>query len=80
MNHFVRLPVPGRSQALAWIRFQASLPGPESVPPLPSRPPEVVPPPLDTPPQIPPEIREPDQPGEHVPIGDNPRLPTPTRH
>lgn len=62
------------------MRAHASLPRPESMPPPPSRPPEVVPPPLDTPPQVAPEIREPDQPGNHLPIGDNPRHPTPMRY
>lgn len=50
---------------------------PLTVPPSPL-PPEVTPPPLDIPPQMPPEIREPDQPGENLPIGDNPDHPNAT--
>ncbi len=67
------------STALHPMGAQASMPGPESVPPQPHRPPEGVPPPLDLPPQVPPEIREPDQPGVHIPIGDIPRQPNPMR-
>lgn len=80
MNRLAALPVQRPSLALASIRSQAPLPGPDPVPPRPPPPPDVVPPPLDIPPQIPPEIREPDQPGKHIPIGDNPRLSPPTRH
>ena len=77
MNRLAARPVRHPSLALMSIRSQ-TLPGREPVtPPLP---PDVVPPPLDIPPQIPPEIRDPDQPGEHIPIGDKPPLPTPTRH
>jgi hypothetical protein len=47
---------------------------------MPRPPPDVVPVPLDIPPQIPPEIREPQLPGEHMPIGDDPRPATRTRH
>ena len=36
--------------------------------------------PLDIPPQIPPEIREPHQPGEHLPLSTDPGLSPPTRH
>lgn len=77
MNHLAALPVPYPALAVASIRTQAGVPGPGSVPPLP---PDVVPPPLDIPPDVPPEIREPDQPGEHIPISDDPNFPpTPTR-
>jgi len=79
MNHPAPLHVERRSLDFASTRAQAPLPGPEPVPQMPPLPPEEVPPPLDVPPQIPPEIREPEQPGEHAPIGD-PRPPTPTRH
>jgi hypothetical protein len=50
------------------------------VPPGPSLPPDAVPPPLDIPPQVPPEIREPDRPGEHLPITAHPRFQPATRH
>ena len=63
--------------ALVWMRSQAPLPVSEPLPPVP---PEVVPPLPDMPNEIPPEIREPDLPGVHVPITDNPDFPTPTRH
>ncbi len=49
---------------------QAPLPAPERMPPLP---PDVLPPPPGIPSQRPPNIREPDLPGEHRPIGDGPR-------
>ena len=63
--------------ALMWMRCQAPLPVSE---PLPPAPPEVVPPLPDMPIEIPPEIREPDLPGVHSPISDNPDFPIPTRH
>ncbi len=71
MNHLVAPPFQAASRATAG----AGSPAPESVPPMPPLPPDFVPVPLDIPPQIPPEIREPDLPGEHIPIGDEPRLP-----
>lgn len=84
MNHLAALPVQRPSFAFAFalasIRSQAPLPGSGPLPHLPPLPPEVVPSPLDRPLPIAPEIREPDQPGVHVPITDNPPLPTPTRH
>ena len=82
MNRLASLPVRHPPLALAPIRSLAHLPGQEPVPPLPPPPlpPIGVPPPLDMPPQIPPEIREPDRPGEHLPISANPRLQPATRH
>ena len=80
MNRPAVLPVPRRSIALASSRSQVPLPGGEPVPPGPSLPPDVVPPPLDIPPQVPPEIREPDRPGEHLPITAHPRFQPATRH
>jgi hypothetical protein len=53
------------------IRSQSPLPGPDRMPPLP---PDVVPPPVDLPPEIPPEIRDPEWPGEHAPVSDEPRF------
>lgn len=53
------------------VRSQSPLPGPDRMPPLP---PDVVPPPIDLPPEIPPEIGEPEWPGEHAPISDEPRF------
>ncbi len=72
MNHLVALPVQGHALVRASVRYLASLPGPEPVPPMPPMPPEDVPEPLDIPPQVPPEIREPALPGEHLPMGDDP--------
>ena len=82
MNSYAALPVTRFSLALVSIRTQTSLPEPEPLTPPrpPPLPPDGVPPPLDMPPQTPPEIREPYQPGEHLPIGDKPPLPTPARH
>lgn len=70
---FDQQPIP----ALVGMRFQAPLPVSEPLPPVP---PEVVPPLPDMPTERPPEIREPDLPGVHAPIIDNPDFPTPTRH
>ena len=80
MSQLAATPVQGRSFALAPVRCQGPLPASEPVTPLPPLPPDVLPPPLDTPPQVLPEIREPDQPGQHLPITDNPSPSTPTRH
>ena len=77
MIHLAALPVQRTLLTLASIRSQTPLPGPDPMLPLPS---EVEPPPPEIPPQIPPEIREPDQPGENMPINNNPSLLTPTRH
>lgn len=63
--------------AMVGMRSHAPLPVSEPLPPVP---PEVVPPLPDTPTEMPPEIREPDLPGVHAPIIDNPDVPTPTRH
>lgn len=60
---------------LAWMQSQAPLPVSEPMPPLP---PEVVPPLPDTPTEVPPEIRDPDLPGVHVPISNNPYFSIPT--
>jgi hypothetical protein len=77
VNRLAVRPLPRPSLALASIRAQALLPTPEPASPMP---PEVDPPPLDIPPEVPPEIREPDLPGEHIPISDNPRLQPPMGH
>ena len=65
------------SPALVGMRSQAPLPVSEPLPPVA---PEVVPPLPDTPTETPPEIREPDLPGVHAPITDNPDYPTPIPH
>lgn len=80
MNHPADLIILSRPMAMASLPGQSPVPGPwpEPLPAEPSTPPDGVPrpvEPLDTPPQIPPEIREPHQPGEHMPIS---ALPTPS--
>lgn len=63
----------GRSQGESAVSLliQAPLPVPERMPPPPHEVPP--PPPLEIPPHGPPEVREPDLPGEHLPISDGPR-------
>ena len=81
IGNFMKLPdtllVQRLDAALVWMWSQTPLPVSEPLPPVP---PEVVPPPPDMPIEIPPEIREPDLPGVHAPISDNPDFPTPTRY
>jgi len=48
-------------------------PSASPMPPLPPPPDVLPPPPLEIPPQRRPAIREPDLPGEHIPISDGPR-------
>jgi hypothetical protein len=88
MNRLADLPIPHQPPALASIPVQSPVPGPwpepePSLPPGQAPSPDGVPlplEPLDIPPQIPPEIREPHQPGEHLPLNTDPVLSPPTRH
>ena len=84
MNRLADLPVTAQPPVLASIQVQSPVPEPEpSLPPGQAPSPDGVPlplEPLDIPPQIPPEIREPHQPGEHLPLSTDPGLSPPTRH
>lgn len=80
MKHFATLPVLSSSRAWASIRSQATLPDPDPDPELVSPlTPDDRPSLLHPPRQVPPQIRQPDRPGEHMPISADPRLSPSTR-